>query len=161
MADQEDGSLFHHIASNWELELSGTTRIPKLCMWERPPIHMWALSCDGLLTQNRAGYRGLIRDHLGVLVVAFAGEIGHNNILLLKIYALFRALLLAIDKGCSHVWISLGSKIAVDVLNRDVHCPWQVLCLAYKIWKLGTKFEVFEIHHVRREANQPADFFSS
>lgn len=55
---QEESLLFQHIQANWELLTNDASRIPRFCTWRKPPEHTWALSCDGSLTQNRAGYRG-------------------------------------------------------------------------------------------------------
>lgn len=143
--DKEDRSLYQHVAANWELELQDIPRLPQTCS----------------LTQHRAGYGRQIRDNLGTPVDAFAGVVERNRVLWLETYALYSGLLIAIDRGCLNIWISMDSKVAVDILNKRAHCPWRVLCLVYKIWELRANFENFEVHHVWREVNQPVDFLAS
>ncbi|XP_043697217.1 uncharacterized protein LOC122648001 [Telopea speciosissima] len=151
----------HHIAAKWDLQVRWIARIPMACSWFAPNPNMVALHCDGSLSDDKAGFGGLIRDDSGDPLAAFA-SIGEDlSVLSMKLMAIYRGISLCVDKGFYDVPIRSDLKLAVDILNGVITGPWQILTLKSKIQIKARLLRSKEFIHVWREQNQPADFMAS
>lgn len=98
---------------------------------------------------------------MGILFLGLLVLLRLQNILWLELYRCYRGVCLAKKFGF-RTHIMMDSKVRVDILSGNCHCPTRVLCLPKKIVKSLDDFEEFQLHHVRRkEANQPVDFLAS
>ncbi|XP_043697429.1 uncharacterized protein LOC122648258, partial [Telopea speciosissima] len=105
--------------------------IPKACVWPIPPADLFTLHCDGSLSGDRAAYGGLIRNTLGD------------------------------PRELRHMSIRSDSKLAIEILTGVSSCPWSVYTLKFQILSSLNQLAHYEIRHVWRELNQPADFIAS
>ncbi|XP_043697276.1 uncharacterized protein LOC122648074 [Telopea speciosissima] len=122
---------------------------------------MTALHCDGSLTADRASYGGIIHDDTGAAIMAYAGKGDDNSVLGMELLAILRGVTLCIQKDLFRVSIRSDSKLAVDILNGIVSCPWSLQALKVRITSLMEQLQRKEIRHVWRELNQPADFVAA
>ncbi|XP_043696884.1 uncharacterized protein LOC122647588 [Telopea speciosissima] len=133
---------------------------------------MVALHCDGSLSDDKAGFGGLIRDDSGDPLAAFVGIGDDLSVLSMELMAIYRGISLCVDKGFYDVSIRSNSKLAADILNGVIIGPWQILTLKSKIHikarqkskKKNIKARLLrskEFIHAWREQNQPADFMAS
>ncbi|XP_043697497.1 uncharacterized protein LOC122648333 [Telopea speciosissima] len=123
----------HHIAAKWDLQVRWTARIPKACSWFAPNPNMVALHCDGSLSDDKAGFGGLICDDSGDPLAAFAGIGEDLSVLSMELMAIYKGMSLCVDKGFYDVSIRSDSKLAVNILNGVITGPWQILTLKSKI----------------------------
>ncbi|XP_043697406.1 uncharacterized protein LOC122648222 [Telopea speciosissima] len=122
---------------------------------------MTALHCDGSLTADRASYGGIIRDDTGAAIMAYAGKGDDNSVLGMELLAILGGVTLYIQKDLLRVSIRSDSKLAADILNGIVSCPWSLQTLKVRITSLMEQLQRKEIRHVWRELNQPADFVAA
>ncbi|XP_043696885.1 uncharacterized protein LOC122647590 [Telopea speciosissima] len=146
------------LTDNWGIRVDWKVITQKTCAWFSPPSHVIALHCDGSLTADRTSYGGVIRDDTGTAILAYMGKGEDNLIVGMELLAIFRRVTLCIGNGLHRVSIRSDSKLAVDILNGSVKCPWNMQVLKAYIISLFGQLQRLEIHHVWRELNQPADF---
>ncbi|XP_043714585.1 uncharacterized protein LOC122662945 [Telopea speciosissima] len=122
---------------------------------------MTVLQCDASLTAERASYGGIIRDDTGSAIMAFAVKGDDNSVPGMELYAILRGVTFCIQQNHLRVSIRSDSKLAVDILNGTVSCPWSMHPLKDSITTLFEQLHHKEIRHVWRELNQPADFIAA
>ncbi|XP_043696652.1 uncharacterized protein LOC122647297 [Telopea speciosissima] len=122
---------------------------------------MAVLHCDGSLTADRASYGGIIRDDAGVAIMAYAGKGDINSVLGMELFAILKGVTFCIQRNLLRVSIRSDSKLAVDILNGAVDCPWSMQILMDRIATLLQQLQRKEIKHVWRELNQLADFIAA
>ncbi|XP_042509212.1 uncharacterized protein LOC122084853 [Macadamia integrifolia] len=149
------------LANNWGLNVTWKSKIPISCSWVLPPGQMYALYCDGSLTQDRADYGGIIREKSGQLILAYAGKGMTKSVLCMDLIATSKGVRLCKDLDILHISIRSDSKLTVDIINGIVEGPWEIQTLKSKILHLLMEFERKEIIHVWREVNSPADFVAT
>ncbi|XP_043696820.1 uncharacterized protein LOC122647496 [Telopea speciosissima] len=149
------------LADNWGIRVDWKVITQKTCAWFRPPTHMAVLHCDGSLTADRASYGGIIRDDAGVAIMAYAGKGDINSVLSMELFAILKGVTFCIQRNLLRVSIRSDSKLAVDILNGAMDCPWSMQILMDRIATLLQQLQRKEIKHVWRELNQPADFIAA
>ncbi|XP_043697398.1 uncharacterized protein LOC122648214 [Telopea speciosissima] len=149
------------LADKWGLRVDWKTITQKTCAWFRPPANMTVLHCDGSLTVDRASYGGIICDATGAAIMAFVGNGDNNSVLSMELYAILRGVSFCVQNSQLQVSIRSDSKLAVDILNGVVSCPWNMQTLRDRISSIFHHLQRKEIKHVWREINQPADFIAS
>ncbi|XP_043696732.1 uncharacterized protein LOC122647381 [Telopea speciosissima] len=122
---------------------------------------MIALHCDGSLTADRATYGGFIRDDTGAAILAYAGKGDDDSILGMELLAILRGVTLCLQHDFRRASIRSDSKLAVDILNGTICCPWSMHVLKRRISSLLEQLQRKEIRHVWSEVNQPADFIAA
>lgn len=149
-----------HLVKEWNLDvLNGDLAVQK-CVWPKQDENTWVLSTDASMTPNRAGYGGLLCNGAGDTVFCFAGKTEVKHILWLELHALWRGLVLVHARNIERITVYLDSKLAVDILNGVIKCPWRVMSLVSKIKSILNDFSRIHVIHVWREANQLADFLA-
>ena len=105
---------------------------------------------------NRAGGRGLFKDHDGVWLKGFARGIGYTNSILAELWALRDGLLLAKEMRIQQLLIELDALSVVILMNNESENllmePLLVDCR-----NLLKEFPNKRVIHAFREANQCAD----
>ncbi|XP_043721008.1 uncharacterized protein LOC122668521 [Telopea speciosissima] len=122
---------------------------------------MAVLHYDGSLTSDRASYGGLIRNAMGVPILAYVGKREEASILSMELLAIYRGISLCLEKDIQNISIRFDSKLAVDILNGTITCPWSVYVLKCRITVFLDQLPHKEIRHVWRELNQPTYFIAS
>lgn len=148
------------ILARWEVDTSRSGSGGKTCRWVRPKEGCWALNCDEALTDDRVGYGGILRESAGVPAIAYYGLASKRHILWAELQAIQRGIYVVLSRGLNKLKIISDLKLTVDILHKDIACPWKVLTLVHDLWKLLGCLSMVEIVHVWHEANQPADLIA-
>ncbi|XP_020243296.1 uncharacterized protein LOC109821524 [Asparagus officinalis] len=143
------------------LTIGITPKAPKakrisLCAWSPPKANTFALNVDGSCRQNQMAIGGVIRDHEGKLVCAFAGPKGVGTSFQGEIHAL--------DVGVEFIEeLQLNSSIAYTdskslAMSIGKDCPlWQLT----RLWRdMNHRLRDIPVIHCVREANVVADALS-
>ncbi|XP_043697154.1 uncharacterized protein LOC122647927, partial [Telopea speciosissima] len=119
------------------------------------------LHCDGSLNGDRAAYGGLIRNTTGDPVLDYMGKGVETSILRMELLAIHRGVALCLERNLRHVSIRSDSKLAVEIITGVFSCPWNVYVLKNQISPSLNQLARYEVRHVWRELNQPADYIAS
>ncbi|CAL1358444.1 unnamed protein product [Linum trigynum] len=131
--------------------------------WTPPPRQWIAINCDGSVLQNSgvAFAGGLLRDHGGRCLGAFACNLGICSITTAELRGAVMGLQAAWDDGYRKVQLQLDSQVAVHLLqdkNYRDHAQAGVLSKAQEL--LSRQWDV-DIIHIYREGNKCADFLAN
>lgn len=91
--------------------------------WKGPPDElMVALHVDGSCQGNpgRAGFGGLLKDHVGLFLFRFHGHVGHTSILQAELLGLLHGLQTCLDKGFRRIICHSDSLQAVQLVQDGV-----------------------------------------
>lgn len=95
----------------------------KSCVWPKPPTYFWSLVCDGTLTTTRDGYGDIIQDLDGSPIMAYGGISNGSHMLWVGYFVLYKGLMLAFSSGYTKLWITMDSKLVVDILVHHTKSP--------------------------------------
>ncbi|KAF8380633.1 hypothetical protein HHK36_028122 [Tetracentron sinense] len=136
--------------------------------------HLLVCKCFGSL-QTENGYLlilmdlgGWIWEVMDALVVtrrepplwAIAGGRQVGAVITMELLALRCGLKEAVQQGCRKSRMESDSKWAVSCIKQDCMWPWRRNACLCAICDIIEGLDCFEIHHVPRETNRPADFLS-
>ncbi|KAF5932569.1 hypothetical protein HYC85_028740 [Camellia sinensis] len=130
----------------------------ELISWSLPPPGKLKLNTDGSSKGDPSdgGFGGLIRDERGMWLCGYFGKLTNCTCIEVEIWALYRGLTIAFEKGYKDLSIESDSQYAIDMLkgNIEVFSPLRSLVEDSKflIRRCG-----FSIQHVKREGNMSAD----
>lgn len=132
----------------------------KIIRWLCPPWPLLKLNTDGASKMNNeAGGGGAIRNHKGDVLLAFSHYYGRVNSLVAEARALLDGLKYLQTLDCSSFIVECDSIVLVQIIRREVQCPWSILPFVRNIWKLHSRS--LNISHVYREGNTVADSLAS
>ncbi|XP_057831440.1 uncharacterized protein LOC131042138 [Cryptomeria japonica] len=115
---------------------------------------------DGLKWQLGDGKKaggGVIRDQLGDMIAAYAGNLSESSVTQAKGMALLWGLKMANDIGIKHLEIEGDSKVIIDSIKGKALARWKVEPILRDIRQLLVKMEDFTIDHIFREGNRATD----
>ncbi|CAN1148633.1 Putative ribonuclease H protein At1g65750, partial [Linum perenne] len=154
----------HLFSSSWKA-LQGSREAPSLARqaqligW-RPAEEGWcSLNSDGSLYSNpsRAAAGGVIRDHDGRFVSAFAANLGVCSIMRAELRGIVEGMKLAWSLGIRKLCVQSDSKAAVQLLSNEGPSLCQHASLLQQFAELASRDWQVSLHHVYREANYAAD----
>ncbi|OIT07102.1 hypothetical protein A4A49_24098 [Nicotiana attenuata] len=107
-----------------------------------------------------SGGGGIIRDHRGHMILAFADYFGlcSNNVA--EAMAILQGLCICIDRGFLKIIVESDSLMLVNIINNKVRPPWQIHSIMAQIGQLIQKGS-FLFVHIFREGNVIADQMAS
>lgn len=112
------------------------------------------LNVDGCSKGNTgvAGGGGIIRNHVGHMIMAFASfyDICSNNVAEAK--AILQGTNMCIDNGCLKTIVESDSTLMADIINRESNVPWQIHNIIKQIWSLMHR-GFFLFFRIFREGN--------
>lgn len=125
------------------------------CRWERPPEGWLKLNVDGSSRAESTSGGGIIRNHLGVVVVAFSNyyRLGTNKSV--EIRALYDGLCLCQNLNATHVFVESDLLIVVTAVQNERVSHW-ALEYVFRRCIAGMGGE-HQIYHVYRQKNIVAD----
>ncbi|KAI3463155.1 hypothetical protein Pfo_019818 [Paulownia fortunei] len=90
-------------------------------IWKKPQIGWFKLNTDGAAKgeTGQAGAGGVIRDHLGNVVVAYYDYIGNQNSTYAEFSALAKGLELAKDCGIANLWIEMDAQTVIKLVSNN------------------------------------------
>ncbi|XP_071939198.1 uncharacterized protein [Coffea arabica] len=122
-------------------------------------------NCSGKMCEEIRGDIGgagfSLRDENGDILAAGAIGLGVDSILIHKLEAIKEALVFAKLKGWERIKVRIDSKLAADILNSKIDCPWKALVVYSDIKDLISYFKELTIFFVYRQCNQTADFVAN
>ncbi|XP_059065557.1 uncharacterized protein LOC131857295 [Cryptomeria japonica] len=125
--------------------------------WSTPRLHWFKLNFDGSAQRNCQVGGGIIRDHLGNMVVAYAGNLRDNTVTQAEGMALLWGLKMANSIGIKHLEIKGDSQIIIDSIKGNAFAGWRVEPILRDIGCFLVKMEDFTICHIFREGNSAVD----
>ncbi|KAI3466941.1 hypothetical protein Pfo_023604 [Paulownia fortunei] len=127
-------------------------------IWKKPQVGWFKLNTDGAAKgeTDQAGVGGIIRDHLGNVVVAYFEYIGNQNSIYAEILALAKGLELAKGCGIANLWIEMDAQTVIKlVTSNTAKGNWRLQEMLAK-----SKFIMSQMHihitHIYREGNKIA-----
>jgi hypothetical protein len=127
--------------------------------WTKPEEGCIKINCDANLTRaDRWGLGAVCRDSNGELVAAATWDMdGANDPALAEAFAIYNAVLLALDCCFRNVVIECDCLKVVSLVNRDDLVPRSYLGkIVHGIKNCIRGFRSCRVRHIRREANQTA-----
>ncbi|PKU72524.1 Putative ribonuclease H protein [Dendrobium catenatum] len=128
----------------------------KLIYWRRPVYNCFKLNTDGSFNNLNAGCGGIIRDHKGMVVMAYAGSSPGTNALQAEIDNLLYGIQLCLSLGINNIWVEVDALLLIQYVNGySMNNP----NIFYKIWDIKNCLSRinFSISHILHEGNAVAD----
>ncbi|XP_055800325.1 uncharacterized protein LOC129869710 [Solanum dulcamara] len=126
------------------------------------PPNIVKLNTDGSAIGNpgkiEAG--GIVRDHKGNLIYAFASPLGVGTNNQAEVQATSFGINWCIQHGYNRIILEVDSELVIKWLNLDIKPPWNIQNYVNELQQLVQLLEFFQCKHVFREANFPADTLS-
>ncbi|XP_059064751.1 uncharacterized protein LOC131856831 [Cryptomeria japonica] len=116
------------------------------------------LNFDGTTRSGVAVGAGIIRDSLGNLILAYAGNCDSVSSNMAKALALFWGLKLALDINAKRLIIEGDSKLIIEVAKGVAGISWMINNIIKDIWSMIIWLGEFQIHHIYREVKRKPDF---
>ncbi|XP_055826390.1 uncharacterized protein LOC129894767 [Solanum dulcamara] len=137
------------------------TKVIKV-VWIRPPPSIVKLNTDGSALDNpgKIGAGGILRDHKGNLIYAFATPLGHGTNNQAEVQAATMGILWCLQHGYSRVVLEVDSKLLTMWLKQDIKPSWSIHKYMEELQNLVQLLDYFHCKHVFREANFVADTLS-
>ncbi|CAI0558302.1 unnamed protein product [Linum tenue] len=131
--------------------------------WKPPPPEWVTLNTDGSVIQEsgRASAGGLIRDHRGCCLAAFAMNLGVCSITRAELRGAMEGLQLAWNSGFRRVRLELDSQCAVLLLSSRDYPDHPHAAIIHRFQEMMQCDWEVTIHHVYREGNKGADFLAN
>ncbi|MQL90470.1 hypothetical protein Taro_023060 [Colocasia esculenta] len=137
---------------------------PTVIKWLHPPPGRLKLNVDGAFkpAEGGAGGGGILRDHKGRCVLAFAGKYQNvTSALAAEALALSDGLTNCCNKGFMDVMVeSTDAQNLVQIVTGQMSCPWELTCIIQDVEAITKKVKA-KIKYVPREANQVAHSLAS
>ncbi|XP_075074396.1 uncharacterized protein LOC142161999 [Nicotiana tabacum] len=126
--------------------------------WSKPDRGWVKLNVDGCSKGNPglAGGGGIIRDHHGNMMKAFAEFYGPCSNNLAEAKALLHGVKLCSNSGFLKVHVESDSMFTVNMINKRMLPSWQIKHIIEQIWEVTSTGD-FKFTHTFREGNTVAD----
>jgi len=167
------------ILDNWQLHLPQD--LPKnspskssnkdKSLWIAPPKHSYKLNFDGASKGNPgvAGFGGILRNHDGIPLQVYFGNIGLDTNNSAELEGLWKGLLLPgklslqplIVEGDSQILINMATRIQNGSQARKVASSWRLEARLNAIEQELRKNRAISFNHIRREGNKVADLLAN
>ncbi|XP_060212308.1 uncharacterized protein LOC132639948 [Lycium barbarum] len=130
--------------------------------WLKPDFGWVKLNVDGCSKGNpgSSGGGGIIRDHNGSVICAFAEYYGDCSNNLAEAKAMLRGIILCINSGFTNVIVESDSMIILNLIKRIKKPPWQLNHIIEQVMDL-IKNDNFIFCHTLREGNNTADMLAN
>ncbi|XP_057823985.2 uncharacterized protein LOC131036176 [Cryptomeria japonica] len=115
------------------------------------------LNFDGATRSGSATRGGIIRDSLGNLVLAYAGNFDSTLSNMAKALALLGGLKLALGTNTKKMIIEGDSKLIIEATKGALGICWGINNVIKDIWSMIVWLEDFQNQHIYREGNGVAD----
>ncbi|XP_055803454.1 uncharacterized protein LOC129872506 [Solanum dulcamara] len=130
--------------------------------WLKPASNIVKLNTDGSAIGNpeKIGAGGIVRDHKGNLIYAFASPLGVGTNNQAEVQATSFGINWCLQHGYNRVILEVDYELVIKWLNLDIKPPWSIQNYVKELQQLVQMLEFFQCKHVFREANFPADTLS-
>ncbi|XP_059070694.1 uncharacterized protein LOC131860314 [Cryptomeria japonica] len=124
--------------------------------WSSPPPWL-KLNFDGVARSGSSAGGGIIRDSLGNLVLAYAGNFDFDSSNMAEALALLGGLKLALSTNIKKLIIEGDSKLIIEATKGTSRIRWRIKNVIKDIWSMIVWLEDFQIQHIYREGNGVVD----
>ncbi|XP_070042479.1 uncharacterized protein [Nicotiana tomentosiformis] len=130
--------------------------------WDKPTDEVFKLNVDGCFKGNpgSAGCGGILRDHLGQLIIAFSSYLGVTTNNYAEAQAIKTGLIWCIDHGFNTLEIESDSLILIKMIKNDICASWEIKDFIDDIHSMLAHGS-FQFNHILREGNIPADLLAN
>ncbi|PKU70188.1 Putative ribonuclease H protein [Dendrobium catenatum] len=132
----------------------------KIVTWIKPNVPFIKLNSDGSVKNHCAGLGGIIRDHNGNVLAAYAGPLNKCTVITVELNALSYDIDICSNMGCNNIWLEVDAQLVIQIINNVVLGNPQNFYLIRKIKQSLSTFN-FYISHIYREANCCADWLAN
>jgi hypothetical protein len=131
--------------------------------WTRPDNNKIKINCDAnLAVEGRWGLGASFRDADGALLLAAAWVTpGSNDPTLAEAYAVYKAILLAIEHGLQEVIIESDNSTIINLINNGGNPRLYLGNVVNGIWRNTNSFSHWCFRSINREANKVAHGLAS
>ncbi|XP_055824345.1 uncharacterized protein LOC129892829 [Solanum dulcamara] len=128
----------------------------------KPLCNLVKLNTDGSALDNpgRIGIGGILRDHRGKLIYAFAAPLGFSSNNQAEVQAIVLGITWCIQHGYSKILLEVDSKLLIKWLRQEFKPPWSIRDYINELQDLINFLDYFHCKHIFREANYPTDTLS-
>ncbi|CAI0548092.1 unnamed protein product, partial [Linum tenue] len=142
---------------------SPPARTEELIHWQPPPPEWVCLNSDGsgFPSSGHAAAGGLIRDHLGRCLTAFAINLGTCSITQAELRGVVEGLQVAWDAGHRRVLVQLDFQCAVQLLQGETSDDHPYAACISRFRELCSRSWSVKVSHIYREGNVCADYLAS
>lgn len=129
-----------------------------MVIWMKPDFGWVKLNFDGCCKGNpgSSGGGGIIRDHNGNFLIAYADFYGYSNNNMAEAKSLAQGLNICLEEGYSSVIIESDSQVIIDMINNKMKIPWQMQQIISNIINSSKNLNCSFVH-IYREGNMAAD----
>ncbi|KAI0530933.1 hypothetical protein KFK09_000481 [Dendrobium nobile] len=128
--------------------------------WTKAPQGFYKLNVDESFKTIKAGCAGLIQDHNGHVIVAFAGPSVANNAIMTELDALNYGVHLCLSLGIINLWIEVDAMLVIHYIFSKVNDNPKYFYTMREIKQCLSTIN-FSITHIYREANYAAYFLAN
>ncbi|WMV45626.1 hypothetical protein MTR67_039011 [Solanum verrucosum] len=134
----------------------------RIVKWEKPCQPLPKLNTDGSAFSNpgQIGGGGILRDHLGRMIYAFAIPLGTGTNNQAELQAASHGISWCIQHGYKKIHLEVDSKLVTKWLSKQLTLPWNLQQYITDLQHLVQQLEQFKCTHTYREANNTADHLS-
>ncbi|KAL0904830.1 hypothetical protein M5K25_026985 [Dendrobium thyrsiflorum] len=145
------GIFFDNIAVNHQ---------DKIVKWCKPSYPFVKLNSDGSVGNSGAGFGGIVRNHLGDFLFAYAGKADTSNVLTAELLGLLYGLISCSERGFLNINIEVDAINLIQIFNRkdSMGNPGNFYTIR-RINQLLISVN-YTLSHIYREGNACADFFA-
>ncbi|XP_059064699.1 uncharacterized protein LOC131856791 [Cryptomeria japonica] len=121
--------------------------------WKDPSPSWHKLNFDGAANNNWQVRGGVVRDHQGGLIAAYAGSLRNHTVNEAEGMALLWGMKFAIAIGIRQLEIEGDSKIIVEAISGRSAAGWKVEAILRDVRMLLADLDSFTILHIYKEGN--------
>ncbi|KAH0746322.1 hypothetical protein KY285_007979 [Solanum tuberosum] len=99
-----------------------------MVLWKKPPDQWSKLNTDGSALSNpgKIGAGGILRDHKGQMILAFATRLGEDTNNQAEMEAAIFGLTWSLQVGYRNVILEVDSQLLVDWIMLKTKPPWSI-----------------------------------
>lgn len=131
-------------------------------LWSKPNYGEYKLKVDGCSNGNpgSAGGGGILRNHMGHMIMAFTAYFGHSSNNLAEARAIKIGLKWCIDHDFNVLTIESESLTVINMINKATTTTWSIKEEINGIHNMTSKGN-FQFIHIFREGNNTADLLAN
>ncbi|XP_073133317.1 uncharacterized protein [Henckelia pumila] len=148
---------YHDVACSLGLNFIITrTAYIRVVWWIPPLIGHFKLNSDGCSKGGgESGIGGIVRNHVGMPIIAYHDAIGYGNNTRAELLAILKGLQICQLYNLFSLWLEVDSMIALSIIDADNTC-WEFSFILTQIQGILNSSMVRK-SHVYREANAAAE----
>ncbi|XP_028553892.1 uncharacterized protein LOC114580467 [Dendrobium catenatum] len=136
--------------------LQPITKNEILVYWRCPVKDYFKLNTDGSYNNSFAGCGGIIRDHKGKTVIAYAGPSSGSNALQAEFASLQYGIHLCLSLGLNKIWVEVDALLLIQYISGNLKNNPNNFYMIRDIKHCLSRIN-FSISHIMREGNAVAD----